>query len=271
MRVSHGKYGERFVYDVRVGDRKVKRIMYGGKQIWPTYGERIRTMTLDVAEVEGTLPWVYLKHALAAVQGGSGAGCYVCVYADGSKRWNLESTYEHYKLANWTEGIIDFAGEGPHRQAVRVGDRGRLQMVVPEVEGAVYAAEAGGEVVWTDELGWLPGTKLSMVWSKGQKKVSADVEFSVTGDGSGVVHIGGRGSIQGHGRGEYDADVEARRMGVHSGEVTKWQDGYEPGDSGVRVWVKCHNDGTTVGHAHLVFPAFVREVELKVTGLTYDE
>lgn len=272
MRVSHGVYGQQFVYDCRYGSVPVKKVMYGGKQIWPTEGDWVTGLALDMSEIDGTLKGAYWKHALRRVAEGSSPDCYASLHV-GERRFQLQTTFSGWALAEYSAGVVRFAeGARLSRMSVAVGDKVRVRLVVPEVEGEALAEVCNGVQELSYDLPWLPGTRLCYTVGKGQKKTNARWHFVVSGLHSGRYHICGQGKIEGHCRGDWADEVSASKdTYVHGYFLDEFCDEYVDGDDGVKMELQSYNGGTGIYGGRLVFPRFSREFEMTVTSLFYNE
>ena len=67
MRVTHGNRKRLYVYGIRIGETPVKRVMYGGRQIWPSNDDRAASLAVDMSFFPGTEDEAYWLHALNAV------------------------------------------------------------------------------------------------------------------------------------------------------------------------------------------------------------
>ncbi|MBQ8517648.1 MAG: hypothetical protein IJ498_08735 [Akkermansia sp.] len=269
MRKTIGKYVRRYLYDKRLGDRRVVAIYRDGVKIWPTLSDTVYSCVLDVAAVEGTLDWVYWLHALDAVSKlGASAECYMKMMA-GGRDYMLGATF-----GNWYPAVYDgratviFGDNGPLWEKLQPGDEVSVQLRVParECGGMAKVENATAEEVVA--LPWLPGAGLGFTISKGRKKTNANWEFSVVGQGSGTLHIDGYSRITGHKRGDWATVVYAREMRVHQVLRFSWDDGYAAGDTGVLLRVATYSGGTAVSNCRLLCPGFVKTLRFKVSAVT---
>lgn len=265
MRVTLGNAKRRFVYDVKFGSRQIRRIMYGGKQIWPDDTERVATMAVDMSGMEGSLDGAYWVHALEAVRAGCGEKCHMKLRA-GGRDYLLQTTYGKWKKAVYDAGVVDFLGNGPLREDLRVGDTVKVSLVVPQVKtGSIGGSQSRYEAqaLWNYENGryvtsqyppTIPHTSVHGFFCKGQKKVSTGNRIIVRASGGRVLmdkHL----QQNGHRRGEYDWDW---------GTV-----GFCQGCEYVTLTVVPHQSRGPWG-GYFIYPAFTRSIRLKVTGLTYN-
>ena len=136
MRVTFGKLVRRYVYDVRLGERKVSALYLGDKKIWPTLRDTVYSCVLDVAAVEGALDWAYWLHALDAVgKLGASAECYMKLTA-GGREYMLGSTFGGWYPAEYDgRATVVFGDNGPLWEKLQPGDVVTVQVrvVSPEV------------------------------------------------------------------------------------------------------------------------------------------
>lgn len=272
MRKTIGKYVRRYLYDKRLGDRRVVAIYRDGVKIWPTLSDTVYSCVLDVAAVEGALDWAYWLHAVDALAKlGASAECYMKLTA-GGREYMLGSTFGGWYLAEFDgRATVVFGDHGPLATKLRVGDEVTVRMRVPERESARCSVEGESVTECYEALPWLPGCRIGFTVSKGRKKTNAHWGFSVVGADSGVSHVDGYGLIEGHGRGDWGMAVWAKEMQVNAGKVERWQDEYEAGDRGVAVrWVS-YNGGTTLSDCRLVWPRFDKVIKLRVAAVTLHE
>lgn len=269
MRVTFGKLVRRYVYDVRLGERKVSALYLGDRKIWPTLSDTVYSCVLDVAAVEGTLDWVYWLHALDAVAKlGASAECYMKLTA-GGRDYMLGATFGNwYPAAYDGRATVVFGDNGPLWEKLQPGDEVTVQLRVPGRESGGMAKVENTTAEEVVALPWLPGAGLGFMISKGRKRTNANWEFSVVGQGSGTLHIDGHSIIEGHKRGDWATVVYAREMRVHRALRFSWDDGYAAGDAGVLLRVVSHNGGTTVSDCRLLWPGFVKTLRFKVSAVT---
>ena len=269
MRITFGKLVRRYVYDVRLGERKVSALYLGDKKIWPTLSDTVYSCVLDVAAVEGAAPWAYWLHALDAVgKLGASAECYMKLTA-GGREYMLGSTFGGWYPAEYDgRATVVFGDNGPLWEKLQPGDVVTVQLRVPGRESGRMATVTGTAAEMMFSLPWLPGTGLAFTVGKGQKRTNAHWEFSVVGQGSGTLHIEGQSVIEGHHRGDWSMAVYAREMKVHRPLRFVWDDAYATGDAGVLMRVVSHNGGTTVSGCRLLWPGFTTTLRLKVAAVT---
>ena len=268
MRITFGKLVRRYVYDVRLGERKVSALYLGDKKIWPTLSDTVYSCVLDVAAVEGALDWAYWLHALDAVgKLGASAECYMKLTA-GGREYMLGSTFGGWYLAEYDgRATVVFGDNGPLWEKLQPGDVVTVQVRVPARElDVVQTPHENAEVSGVVDVPWLPGTGLSLRVTKGRKKSSAGVRFSVTGQPSGTVHIGGFAQKNGHSRGSYYGTAYARDMGVINGWTSAFNDSWASGDGKLIVWGEWYNAGS--GYLRLLFPGFAETLRFRVSAVT---
>jgi len=268
MRKTIGKFVRRYLYDKRLGGRRVLEIWRDGKKIWPTLGDTVYSCVLDVAAVEGSIDWAYWLHALdAAARLGAGAECHIKLAA-GGREYMLNSTFGGWYLARYDgRATVVFGDDGPLVEKLRVGDEVVARLVVPQHEGAaVGTAWENQSVSGSEPLPWLPGSCLRVLVQKGRKKMSAGCRFCVTGRPSGTVHVQGFAQKNGHCRGSYWGNAFARDMWVINGRVGRYCDGAVAGDGRLDVEACWYNAGC--GRVFPVFPGFDRVIRFRVSAVT---
>ena len=150
---------------------------------------------------------------------------------------------------------------------VQPGDVVTVKVRVPARElDVIQTPHEDAEVSGVVDVPWLPGTGLSLRVNKGRKKSSAGVRFSVTGQPSGTVHIGGLAQKNGHSRGEYYGTAYARDMRVIDGLTSAFNDSWASGDVRLIVWGEWYNAGS--GYLRLLFPGFAETLRFKVSAVT---
>lgn len=265
MKVTLGDKKRKFVYDVLFGERHVNRIMYAGRKIWPDESERVATMSLDMSVLEDSVEGVYWMHALTAVSSASSDECYMLLRA-GGRDYMLQTTFDKWKKATYSAGTVDFLGDGPMRESLRIGDTVTVQLVMPQrqstiiggdqlgYEGYQWVNYSIGRYVTGDYPPTIPNTSVRGFFSKGQKEVSTGTRIMVT-DSNGEVLVDRHIQQNGHGRAFLNWDY---------GTV-----GYSPGSSGVVLTVVPHLARGPWG-GYFVYPAFSQTINLTVIGLTFN-
>ncbi len=268
MRKTLGKYVRRYLYDKRLGDRRVVAIYRCGKKIWPALGDTVRSCVLDVAAVEGSAEWAYWLHALDAVAKlGASEECYMKLTA-GGRDYMLGRAFGCWYLAGYDgRATVVFGDNGPLRDKINPGDVVTVHVRVPQHEGAaVGTAWENQSVSGSEPLPWLPGSCLRVLVQKGRKRVSAGCRFCVTGRPSGTVHVQGFAQKNGHCRGSYWGNAFARDMRVINGWVDVYSDGAVAGDGSLDVEARWYNAGC--GRVLPVFPGFDRVIRFRVSAVT---
>lgn len=258
MRVSLGRdYRRRYVLDAQVGTAPVVRIMRGGAELWPGDADRVASVVLDLAAVQGDVLWA---HALDAVAGGADKDHIIsCVV--GGRRFAVNAGYGGWTVARLDNGSLRFDGRGPFRGSVKVGDTVVLRAEIGERRGPCWGG-AG------TDLPLLPETQLRVSWGKMHKRSSAGRRFTVTGLPSGMVHFGGMCHTDAHKRGRFARTLPGNThkwtSRVYNGEPV-------PGDTALGIETSLAGDAsTTYGGVELVWPAFEVEWECEVLGVTYE-
>lgn len=267
MIATNGETVRRYVYDVRLGERKAAALYRGDTRLWPTLSDTLAGCVLDVNELEGSEDYVYWVHALGAVARlGASAECYMKLTA-GGRDYMLGSTFgAWYKAGYDGRATVDFGEDGPLWEALRVGDEVRVQLVVPEHEGVHVEAGLNGDAEAATWLPWLPGSYLRVKVGKWQKRVSAGCRFKVVGQPSGTVHVEGFAQKNGHCRGSHWGCAYARESSVLNGKVRQWCDERVPGDDSLLVRGEWYNAGS--GEVFPVFPGFRKTIRFKVSAVT---
>ena len=182
MRVTHGNRKRLYVYGIRIGETPVKRVMYGGRQIWPSNDDRAASLAVDMSFFPGTEDEAYWLHALNAVENFSSRNRYMKLTA-GGRSYLVNSVYGTWNRAEYGMGAFRFGDEGPLFQDVRAGDMVTVEAVVPDRHDAQFAVTAdsgsSGSGEWS--LPWLPGTRLWAQLDKWRKRVSSHADFTLRG------------------------------------------------------------------------------------------
>ena len=92
MRVTLGNRKRLYVYGIRIGETPVKRVMYGGRQIWPSNDDRAASLAVDMSFFPGTEDEAYWLHALNAVENFSSRNRYMKLTAGGGPIWSIPCT-----------------------------------------------------------------------------------------------------------------------------------------------------------------------------------
>lgn len=262
MLLTLGKVVRKNVCGVRLGEERVAEVRHGGVLIWPTLTDTIARCVLDVTALDGTLAGARFAHALAALDElGASEECFVMLRA-GGREYMLGSGFGLWDVAGWDgHATVDFGDYGPLGEALKVGDKVSLRLVVPSRHSAVY----GGEAVCA--LPFLEGTDLIVTWHKGQKKVRAGRSFTVTGEPSGVVHFGGLCYTDEHKRHD--------QTRVLPGNTHKWAEAvydgsFVPGDTSLSIETETTGSGSS-GGVQFLFPAIEATVRLDVVAVTYHD
>lgn len=267
MIATNGETVRKYVYDVRLGERKAAALYCGDRMLWPTLSDTLAGCVLDVNELEGSADYAFWVHALGAVARlGASAECYMKLTA-GGRDYMLGSTFgAWYKAGYDGRATVDFGEDGPLWEALRVGDEVRVQLVVPEHEGEPVRAAENGAAEGVTWLPWMPGSYLRVNVVKGKKRVSAGCRFKVTGQNSGTVHVEGYAQKNGHCRGSFWGCAYAAAGGVINGCVEGFDDAFVQGDESLLVRGEWYNAGS--GELVPVFPGFRKTIRFKVSAVT---
>lgn len=260
MRVTIGKIKRAYLYDCRLGSRRVIKKMKNGVQIWPTHRDLVRYAVLDLAPITNTVEGAYWQHALAAVRSGSWEGCRIRVTA-GGRAYNLLTTYGRYDVAGYEHATLDFGDHGPLMTSLKSGDRVSVSLVIPEKEWThVWYNENRAESSFG--VPFIPGSSVRLCVVKGQKKRSAGVRFELKGAASGSTHIAGYAQKNGHGRGTFWGTAYAASGAILNGWVEGFHNAVIPGDASMSLAMTGYNGGS--GEGFIVTPGFSLSLKLKV-------
>ncbi|SEH97266.1 hypothetical protein [Akkermansia glycaniphila] len=250
MKISFGAAVNRYVYDARLGERRVQAVYYGTRKVYPDAAARVRMIRLDMGGWAGTPEGNCWARALEAVS----------IAADGSRHirltagrtYSVQSAYGSYPAAAWLgDGRFEFAhGEGPLAQGLRLGDTATLRLLVPALTTAAIGGTEGdnGEVAAV-YAACLPETEVRGYFTKGQKKVSTGVRVRLESLPSGAVLMDRHQQQNGHCRGSYD-----------------WNYGWAGpvwGDTQVRLTVWPHQARGPWG-GYLISPAISRTLSARI-------
>ena len=205
MRISFRAAANRYVYDARLGERKVQAIYYGDKKVYPDASARVRMLRLDMGGWAGTVEGNCWARALEAVSIAADASRHIRLTA--GRTYSVQTAYGSYPAAAWLgEGRFEFAyGEGPLAQSLRLGDTATLRLQIP----ALYTAPIGGTEGNNDAVtavypSCLPDTEVRCFFTKGQKKVSTGARIRLESLPSGTALMDRHQQQNGHCRGSYD-------------------------------------------------------------------
>ncbi len=259
MRKTIGKLIRKYLYDKRLGDRRVVEIYRDGEKIWPTLSDTVYSCVIDVNELEGSVNRAWWLHALDAVAKlGASAECYIKLTA-GGRDYMLGATFGNWSLAGYDgRATVVFGDNGPLWDKLQPGDTVTVQLRVPGRESEEFE---GQSVCY---LPHLTKTQMRVVFHKGQKRRWAGRRFTVTGQAGGVVHWGGSCETSEHKRGQ--------KTRVLPGNTHKWYN-------------RVHNDAMVVGETSLhidtaaigsgggggltfLWPGFTTTLRLKVSAVT---
>lgn len=266
MRVTLGNRKRLYVYSIRIGETPVKRVMYGGRQIWPSNDDRAASLAVDMSFFPGTEDEAYWLHALNAVENFSSRNRYMKLTA-GGRSYLVNSVYGTWNRAEYGMGAFRFGDEGPLFQDVRAGDMVTVEAVVPDRYDAQFAVTAdsgsSGSGEWS--LPWLPGTRLWAQLDKWQKRVSSHADFTLKGFPSGTVHVAGAVHKNGHNRDTVTCEAPAQAgVRLADGSVSTASNALVNGDGFLACSVSNVN---TTFRFRLHYPAFRRTWRFKVTAV----
>lgn len=254
MKISTDSQLNKYVYDLRLGNLKVKTIFHGTDKIYPDSSARIHTLRLDIAPWQGTRDALYWEHALEAVSAYSDSSRYIRLTVD--RTYQLQSSSGSYPVAvSKGGGLVEFPyGEGPCAQNVRLGDTATLRLRIPSIR----SQSIGGNQPDTAPLSRLfppvlPGTEARAYFTKGQKKVSTGVALTV------VNNPGNRTLLQRH-----------QQQDGHCRVSRDWSYGYVaslPGDTQSILRATPHQPRGPWG-AYFVYPGFELTLRARIIQLT---
>ena len=263
MRKTIGKLIRKYLYDKRLGTRRVVAIYRDGEKIWPTLRDTVASFVIDTNELEGTVDWAYWLHALDAVEKlGAGAECYIKLTA-GGREYMLGETFDNWYLAGYDgRATVVFGDNGPLWDKLQPGDEVVVELRVPARESTEYNEEA------VCYLPHLSGTKLRVVFSKGKKDKWAGRRFTVTGQPGGVVHWGGSCETSEHKRGT--------KTRVLPGNTHKWykavhNDAMVAGETSLEVNTAGIGSATRSGGVTFLWPGFSTQLRLRVSAVIRHE
>lgn len=204
MRKTIGRFKRRYLYDCRLGTRRIVKKMKDGRQIWPTLSDLVRYAVLDVQALEGEEDRCFWIHALAAAQEGALSEGGMLRLVAGERQYALfESSDPRENVVGLAHDTLDFGDAGPLATALRSGDWVEVQAVIPARRSPSLKAQYDNQLGITGEwrLPFLPGCFVRAINNKGQKKVCSWVAVRFSGVASGQVYVSGSGLDQGHNRG----------------------------------------------------------------------
>lgn len=263
MKVSLGQHKRKHVYDVLFGSKRVQRIMYGGKQIWPDVSGRVATLSIDMSTLDGTLDGAYWLHALEAVASGSNKDCYVKLRA-GGRDYLLQTTYGTWKKAMYNAGVVDFLGNGPASKSLQVGDTVEVTMVVPEI---TTSSIGGDKENYTKSARWnyKNGRYVTGQYPPTIPNTSVHGFFRLKNI---FAYTGNRIIVQASDESVL-LDKSKQRTGRNKTVDLDWGTvGFKQGSTHVTLKV-IPNKAYGEWGGYFVYPEFTRTIQLKVADLTY--
>lgn len=260
MRISLGNLVRRYVYGVRLGEKRVTAIYHGDKLIWPTLSDTVYAAVLDVASIEDTLQGAQFWHALEAVRSrGAAMDCYILLTA-GGREYMLVAGFGRYDVAAWDgHATVVFGDNGPLSEALRAGDEVSLKLMVPESTTTRVASprqNVGFSHTW--ETRWLPGATLVYSHYKGQKKVCAWASGTLTAQPSGKLYITAPWhNHPGHGRPPNLVHICKPDAGL----VPSYADRSFTADMQV-------GGSSGINYCYMQFPKFTATIKMRVSAVT---
>lgn len=253
MRKTVGKFVRRYLYDKRLGDRRVVAIYRDGVKIWPTLSDTVYSCVPDVAALEGGELWPYWLHATEAVeQLGASAECYMKLTA-GGRDYMLGSTFGSWYKADFDgRATVVFGDDGPLAERLRVGDEVVVELRVPARRVVIFGgAITSGQREVDVHVPLLPGSVVGFSQSCAGKRKWSFGRLSVLGAPSGEELLGLR------------VDKQSRTWVTYSRVVQQ----VPAGDSGWRAVFSLSGAGYLRG-VFVSYPAFVRRVVFSVSAVT---
>lgn len=259
MRKTIGKLVRRYLYDKRLGDRKVAAIYRGGVKVWPSLSDTAYSMVIDVNELEGSVNRGWWLHALDAVSKGASSECHMKLTA-GGRDYMLGNTFDNWYLAEFDgRATVVFGDNGPLMEKLHPGDEVSVELRVPARESSEFEGQA------VCDLPHLTKTQMRVVFSKGRERRWAGRRFRVTGQAGGVVHWGGNCDTSEHKRGE--------KTRVLPGWTKKWYNRVH-NDAMVAGETQLNIDTTAIGSATrglggvtFLWPGFTTRLRFKVSAV----
>lgn len=250
MRVTFGQFRRRFVYNIKVGDKQVKRVMWNGQQVWPSDEDRVRTLALDMSLLEGSTDNAYWIHAMEATAAASSASCCLTVTIAGRK-YCVNTGYNGYPVVKYSLGVLDFGEDGPLLEDVRVGDELGLKVVVPKRTHGVFSGAIFGETR-SDSVGLpvLAGTQVVYDQACGRRKHWSHSRLTVTGFPSGEVLL------------QMGVDKQSRTWVTYRGTVER----AAVADEGFEAVSSISGNGW-MRNLRVVFPGFEKVFRVAVQGV----
>ena len=266
MRVTLGSRKRLYVYGIRIGETPVKRVMYGGSQIWPSNDDRVASLAVDMSSFPKTADEAYWLHALNAVESFSSQNRFMKLTA-GGRSYLVNSAYGTWNRAEFGMGLFSFGDEGPLFQDVRAGDVVTVEAVIPDRYDAQFAvtASSGSAGIGEWALPWLPGTRLWAQLDKWPTKARSHADFTLKGMSSGTVHVAGAVHKNGHNRDTVTCEAPAQAgVRLADGSVYAASNALVNGDGALSCAVSNVN---TTFRFRPHYPAFRRTWSFKVTAV----
>jgi len=252
-----GKVEKAFVPEVWLGGVPVGELWYEGRKLYPDGRVRVKDIVLGFKE---GVEQAYWQHAVAAVQGGSSAGCYMKMRFKG-REWLLYTTYDGLPCLRAVNGVLRFGEDEGILLQDCIGGCVEVECVVPERRSTGLRSELNNSPRYVEERLWdlplLPGTCVEVDGYKGQKREWAYWNnVRVEGVPSGRVYVDGW-RYTATSKGRYRVRAEVLRVG----DVAE-------GDYGWRGAVNGYGAAGWHEGLYAVYPAFTKCWEVSILGVT---
>ncbi len=252
-----GRTEKAFVPEVWLGGVPVGELWYEGRKLYPDGRVRVKDIVLGFKE---GVEQVYWQHAVAAVQGGSSAGCYMKMRFKG-REWLLYTTYDGLPCLRAVNGVLRFGEDEGILLQDCIGAVVEVECVVPERRSVGLRSVLKNNPRYVEERLWdlplLPGTCVEVDGYKGQKREWAYWNnVRVEGVPSGRVYVDGW-RYTATSKGRYRVRDEVLRVG----DVAE-------GDYGWRGAVNAYGAAGWYEGLYAVYPAFTKRWEVPILGVT---
>lgn len=246
-----------FVPEVWLGGVPVGELWYEGSKLYPDGRVRVKDIVLGFKE---GVEQAYWQHAVAAVQGGSSAGCYMKMRFKG-REWLLYTTYDGLPCLRAVNGVLRFGEDEGILLQDCIGAVVEVECVVPERRSTGLRSVLKNNPRYVEERLWdlplLPDTCVEVDGYKGQKREWAYWNnVRVCGVPSGRVYVDGW-RYTATSKGRYRVRTEVLRVG----DVAE-------GDYGWRGAVNAYGAAGWYEGLYAVYPAFTKRWEVPILGVT---
>lgn len=253
-----GKAEKAFVPEVWLGGVPVGELWYEGRKLYPDGRVRVKDIVLGFKDGVEQAYWL---HAVAAVQGGSSAGCYMKMRFKG-REWLLYTTYDGLPCLRAVNGVLRFGEDEGILLQDCIGAVVEVECVVPERRSTGLRSVLKNNPQYVEERLWdlplLPGTCVYVDGYKGQKREWAYWNnVRVEGVPSGRVYVDGW-RYTATSKGRYSVK---REVFVGGADVAE-------GDYGWRGAVNAYGGAGWYEGLYAVYPAFTKRWEVPILGVT---